>query len=184
MPIIVLALRPHIVHIYIDTAHRSIKDQSTNHVWSFQKRAVSTWFGNWSLYWRYWFSTGFMAKGRSPSQIYQQVEYKMFWTCCWQVIHWDRMWKCGNDATFHMCTCANVENMCNFRAFLSTNVDFYVMGSFSLSTAALLDHNQPIRLRDIDFALICALNFTWTSFLGFSDDIQGFEGSESKNNNK
>jgi len=37
-------------------------------------------------------------------------------------------------AHVHMCTtCANVENMCNFRAFSSTNVVFYIMSTFSLS---------------------------------------------------
>jgi len=50
----------------------------------------------------------------------------------------------------HMCTtCANVENTCNFRAFLGTNVVFYIMDIFALSNIAFLDDKQPILLRAI-----------------------------------
>jgi len=60
-----------------------------------------------------------------------------------------------------MCTtCANVENMCNFRPFLGTNVVFYMMGMFSLSNAVYLGNMQLILICTVIFALFCALNFT------------------------
>jgi len=61
----------------------------------------------------------------------------------------------------HMCTtCANVENMCNFRAFLGTNVVFYIIGIFALSNIAFLDDKTADSLTGNTFALFCALNFT------------------------
>jgi len=85
----------------------------------------------------------------------------------------------------HMCTtCANVENMCNFRAFSSTNVVFYSMGTLPLSNVCFLDDNRPMVLLTLLFALFCALNFYLACTLIRPSRTLAWNGTEGKKVNK
>jgi len=64
------------------------------------------------------------------------------------------MWKCNIPHVYMCTTCANVENMCNFCPFLGTNVDFYIMGTFSLSNTFFLGDKQPILIGTVIFAVL------------------------------
>jgi len=58
----VLTLRPRYYTYISRQALRSMKDRSTNHVWSFKKLTVSTWFVDRSLYERHQFVRALLQK--------------------------------------------------------------------------------------------------------------------------
>jgi len=94
------------------------------------------------------------------------------------------MWKqCNIPHVLYMCTtCANVENMCNFRVFLGMNVVFYRMGIFLLSiaisymTISWLSADCPA---DINFRALWRLELvSWSAII--LSDLVILAGKEQK----